>query len=84
MIQRRLRPVLAPFGLMILMAAVPLSAMAAAVSVREEPLTLPTYGVGPADVNPRFYDGRGYQGAMGPVYPYPMLDDLTHERADRT
>jgi len=52
---------------MFLAAAAP--AMAAAVSVREAPLTLPTYGVGPADINPRFYDGRGYQGAMGPVYP---------------
>ncbi|HNR32442.1 MAG TPA: DUF5107 domain-containing protein [Candidatus Hydrogenedentes bacterium] len=67
---------------MFLAAAAP--AMAAAVSVREAPLTLPTYGVGPADINPRFYDGRGYQGAMGPVYPYAMLDDLTHERSDRT
>ena len=56
----------------------------AGVRVWEEPLTLPAYGVGAADTNPRFYDGRGYQGAKGPVYPYPMLDVLTHEKSEQT
>lgn len=53
-------------------------------TVREETLTLPTYEVGPADVNPRFYEGRVYQGAMGPVYPYPMIDTLTQNKTDHT
>ena len=60
------------------------AARADRVRVWEEPLTLPTYAVGPADVNPRFFDGRGYQGAKGPVYPYPMLDVLTQDKADET
>ena len=54
------------------------------VRVWEEGLTLPTYEVGPGDINPRFFDGRGYQGATGPVYPYPMLDVLTQNKVDHT
>jgi tetratricopeptide (TPR) repeat protein len=52
------------------------------VRIWEEPIVLPTYEVAPADPNPRFYEGRIYQGAQGPVYPYPMLDVLTANRAD--
>ena len=40
----------------------------------EAPLRIPTYPVGPAEPNPMFYAGRSYQGAKGPVYPYPLLD----------
>lgn len=54
------------------------------VSIWEEPLTIPTYEVGPPDRNPRFYTGRAYQGAQGRVYPYPMYDTLTDQRSDRT
>ncbi len=54
------------------------------VRIWEEALTLPTYEVGPADINPRFYETRTYQGAKGPVYPYPMLDTLTQTKADHT
>ena len=53
------------------------------VRIFEEELVLPTYEVGPADPNPRFYHGRTYQGAQGRVYPYPMLDRLTDERIDK-
>jgi tetratricopeptide (TPR) repeat protein len=49
----------------------------------EEPITLPTYPVGPAEPNPMFYAGRQYQGAKGPVYPYPLLDQLSDTRVDR-
>lgn len=31
-----------------------------------------------------FYAGRQYQGAQGPVYPYPLLDVLLDRREDRT
>ena len=44
---------------------------------------LPTYPVGPAEPNPMFYAGREYQGAKGPVYPYPLLDRLRDRREDR-
>ncbi len=54
------------------------------VKIWEEPLTTPTYKVGKPDPNPRFYDGRAYQGAQGRVYPYPMLDMLTTSRVDKT
>jgi tetratricopeptide (TPR) repeat protein len=54
------------------------------VRMWEEPLTVPTYETGPADRNPIFYSGRGYQGAKGPVYPYPLLDRLTDRKVDKT
>ena len=52
--------------------------------VWEEPLVLPTYLVEPAEPNPIFYSGRAYQGAKGPVYPYPFLDRLTDVKRDQT
>jgi len=48
----------------------------------EEEIIIPTYLVGPANVNPMFYNGRAYQGAKGRVYPYPLLDKLTDEKKD--
>jgi tetratricopeptide (TPR) repeat protein len=47
------------------------------VSAREELVSIPTYPVREADNNPIFYYGRGYQGAKGRVYPYPLLDKLS-------
>lgn len=55
-----------------------------AVRLWEAPLVLPTYLVDSAEQNPIFYQGRKYQGAKGPVYPYPMLDRLTDVRQDKT
>ncbi|MBN1815803.1 MAG: DUF5107 domain-containing protein [Sedimentisphaerales bacterium] len=54
------------------------------VRIWREPLSIPSYGVAEPDDNPRFYTGRGYQGAQGRVYPYPMSDVLTNEKKDRT
>jgi tetratricopeptide (TPR) repeat protein len=54
------------------------------VKIWEEPLTVETYAVGSPEVNPIFYSGRGYQGAKGPVYPYPLIDKLTETKAART
>jgi len=53
-------------------------------AIWEEPITIPTYRIGPPEQNPIFYAGRLYQGAKGPIYPYPMLDKLTDDRRDRT
>jgi len=53
-----------------------------AVSLRQERILIPTYRVGEADRNPLFYHGRKYQGAKGPVYPYPMIDKLSDVRED--
>ncbi len=57
--------------------------MASTPRIRVEKVTIPTYQLGPADRNPYFFAGRGYQGAKGPVYPYPMLDALSDEKVDR-
>ncbi len=54
------------------------------VKIWQEPLKIPTYQVGEPDKNPRFYVARAYQGAQGRVYPYPMLDNLTDNRIDKT
>ncbi len=53
------------------------------VNMREESILLPTYLAGEPDRNPIFYDGRSYQGARGPIYPYPLMDNLTDARVDK-
>jgi hypothetical protein len=50
------------------------------VKIWEEKVSLPTYLVDSPDVNPRFYDGRAYQGAQGRVYPYPIYESLSNTR----
>jgi tetratricopeptide (TPR) repeat protein len=67
---------------LLLVAAPPLIAGDAA-RIWEEPLELPTYLVDPPGRNPRFYDGRAYQGAQGRVYPYPIFESLSSTRVTR-
>ncbi|MCX8037708.1 MAG: DUF5107 domain-containing protein [Candidatus Sumerlaeia bacterium] len=55
-----------------------------AVRLWQETLTIPTYEVAPPDPSPLFFDGRTYQGAKGPFYPYPITDRLLHVRKDKT
>jgi len=50
------------------------------VKIWEETATLPTYLVDPPGKNPRFYDGRAYQGAQGRIYPYPIYESLSDTR----
>ena len=52
------------------------------VELREESVLLPTYLAAPPDPNPRFYQGRTYQGARATFYPYPVQDRLTDTKAD--
>ena len=54
------------------------------IKVWEGPLAIPTYRIAKPDLNPIFYAGRAYQGAKGPVYPYPLLDKLTDIRETKT
>jgi tetratricopeptide (TPR) repeat protein len=72
--------------LAVVLVAVPVLSPAEEPAARawEEPLVVPTYPVGPAELNPMFYAGREYQGAKGPVYPYPLLARLLDRREDRT
>ena len=53
------------------------------VKAWEGTIIIPTYEVGPAEPNPIFFSGRAYQGAKGPIYPYPLLDKLTDVRRDK-
>jgi tetratricopeptide (TPR) repeat protein len=63
-----------------------LLAVAEDSSVRmwEEELVIPTYLAGPADPNPMFFFGRASQGAEGRIYPYPLYDNLTNKKVDKT
>jgi tetratricopeptide (TPR) repeat protein len=54
----------------------------AAARVWEAPLTLPTYELGPPDPNPPLFDRARTRGR--PSYPYPLLDNLTNKRVDKT
>jgi tetratricopeptide (TPR) repeat protein len=54
------------------------------VKVWEQETVVPTYIVGPPDPNPMFYFGRASQGAEGRIYPYPLYDNLTGEKKDKT
>lgn len=59
-------------------------AAVAQVRVWEEPRVIPTYLWGPGEPNPIFYTGRSYVAIKGNIYPYPLYDSLTDQRADRT
>ena len=61
-----------------------LFAAGAPVKVWEEKVTIPTYLIGPPDPNPQFYFGGNSQGAQHRIYPYPVYDNLTTERKDKT
>jgi tetratricopeptide (TPR) repeat protein len=51
-----------------------------ATRIWQETVSIPTYLVDPPDPNPRFYDGRAYQGAQGRIYPYPIFESLSDTR----
>jgi tetratricopeptide (TPR) repeat protein len=62
----------------------PLFAAGNPVRVWEEQVNIPTYLIGPADPNPQFYFGATSQGAQQRIYPYPVYDNLTTEKKDKT
>jgi tetratricopeptide (TPR) repeat protein len=53
------------------------------VSVWEEKVIIPTYGVGKPDKNPMFFEKRVYQGSSGVVYPNPVIEKIADEKEDR-
>lgn len=53
------------------------------VHIWEEPVSIPTYGVGEPDRNPMFFEKRVYQGSSGRVYPYPLIESVSDEKQDR-
>jgi len=54
------------------------------VKAWEGAIVIPTYEPGPPEPDPIFFAGRAYQGAKGPVYPYPLLDKLSNVKRDKT
>ncbi len=73
----RLLLLLAGFGLL------SASSHAGGVRLFERDEVIPTYLSGPPDPNPMFYFGGNSQGAQGRIYPYPLYDNLTNQKADR-
>jgi len=53
------------------------------VSVWEEKVIIPTYGIGKPDKNPMFFEKRVYQGSSGVVYPNPVIEKIEDEKADK-
>jgi tetratricopeptide (TPR) repeat protein len=56
----------------------------ARVTISEVNEVIPTYLAGPPDPNPMFFFGQGSQGAEGRIYPYPLYDNLTNIKSDKT
>lgn len=54
------------------------------VTVRREPVVLPTYEPLPPDKNPMFLEKRVYQGSSGRVYPLPFYNRIAETKTDRT
>jgi tetratricopeptide (TPR) repeat protein len=65
-------------------AAASLAAEPAPVKMWETKIVIPTYLAGDPEPNPMFFFGRESQGALAPVYPYPMYDSLTGKKVDKT
>ena len=53
------------------------------VTIKEETILIPTYGVGEPEKNPLFLEKRVYQGSTGRVYPYPVIDKIEDEKFDK-
>ena len=75
---------LAGLAVLLMIVSTPLCAAEPGVRVWEEQIVIPTYLAGPPEPNPIFNLGRASQGAQGIVYPYPLYDVLTHEKADKS
>jgi len=54
------------------------------VKIYETDENIPTYLAGPPDPNPMFFFGKQSQGAEGRIYPYPLYDNLTNIKSDKT
>lgn len=53
------------------------------VTIRREPVVLPTYEPQLPDKNPMFLEKRVYQGSSGRVYPLPFYNRISEEKRDR-
>ena len=53
------------------------------VNVWEEEVVIPTYEAGTPEKNPIFLEKRVYQGSIGVVYPYPVIEKIADEKIDK-
>ncbi|WP_342646831.1 DUF5107 domain-containing protein [Mucilaginibacter sp. CSA2-8R] len=53
------------------------------VNIWQEPVIIPTYGVGKPEQNPMFFEKRVYQGSSGAVYPNPVIEKIYDEKHDQ-
>lgn len=53
------------------------------VKAWKEKVVIPTYEVGEPEKNPIFLEKRVYQGSSGVVYPYPVIESMSDEKADK-
>lgn len=53
------------------------------LKIRSERAKIPTYGVGPKEKNPMFFEKRVYQGSTGKVYPYPVIDKILDTKLEQ-
>ncbi len=51
--------------------------------IRQETVTIPTYGIGEPDRNPMFFEKRVYQGSSGKIYPLAAIESVKDEKTDR-
>ena len=54
------------------------------VSVWEENVIIPTYGIGKPEKNPIFLENRVYQGSSGVVYPHPVIEKILDDKKDKS
>lgn len=50
------------------------------VILRQEKVTIPTYGISEYDKNPMFLEKRVYQGSSGRVYPHPVCERVADSK----
>src|SRR5690606_12417525 len=53
------------------------------VSIWQEEIIIPTYGVGEPDKNPMFFEKRVYQGSSGVVYPNAVIEKVADEKTEK-
>ena len=54
------------------------------VKIWKDTLTLPTYLIHKPDLNPMFFRNQSYQGASRVIYPYPLMDNFSNIKQDKT
>ena len=54
------------------------------VRIWKDTLTLPAYLIHKPDINPMFFRNQSYQEASRVIYPYPLMDNFSNIKQDKT